>query len=214
MTTFVALGGIVEILTANGAAKVANSQATRVERDAGEILIKISLILQIFNMCGFIAIAAAFNRNVIKANLLTKKLKTVLTVLYCSCVLITCRTIYRTVEYFTAANLTFVQGTITSISPLLTTEAYFWCFEAILMFLNTSMLNIFHPSRYLPRSNKIYLLPDGTETEGPGYKEDRSFLATLFDPFDIAGLIKGRDRKTRFWEMQEKQRQEASATVV
>lgn len=38
---------------------------------------------------------------------------------------------------------------------------------------------------------------------GPGYKEDRNFVATLFDPFDIYGMIKGRDNATRFWEERE-----------
>ncbi len=37
---------------------------------------------------------------------------------------------------------------------------------------------------------------------GPGYKEDRGFVATLLDPFDIYGMIKGRDNATRFWDEQ------------
>jgi hypothetical protein len=47
-----------------------------------------------------------------------------------------------------------------------------------------------------------------TEVMGPGYKEDRNFVATLLDPFDIYGMIKGRDKATRFWDEQPK----ASAT--
>jgi hypothetical protein len=35
---------------------------------------------------------------------------------------------------------------------------------------------------------------------GPGYKEDRGFIATLLDPFDVYGMIKGRDNATRFWD--------------
>ena len=53
---------------------------------------------------------------------------------------------------------------------------------------------------YLPRSNKVFLAEDGvTEVEGPGYEDKRNFLVTLADPFDIGGLIRGRD-KVRYWE--------------
>ncbi|POS70258.1 RTA1 domain-containing protein [Diaporthe helianthi] len=59
-----------------------------------------------------------------------------------------------------------------------------------------------HPRRYLPATTNVFLSQaDGvTEVEGPGYKDGRSFLATLFDPFDFSGLATGRDKKDRFWE--------------
>ena len=72
------------------------------------------------------------------------------------------------------------------------------------MFINSVMLNIFHPGRYLPRSNKTYLARDGvSEIEGPGWIDKRPFLATLFDPCDIFGLITRRDKETKFWEQEE-----------
>jgi len=39
-----------------------------------------------------------------------------------------------------------------------------------------------------------------TELEGPGAADKRPFLLTLFDPFDVVGLVKGTDAKNRFWE--------------
>lgn len=39
-----------------------------------------------------------------------------------------------------------------------------------------------------------------TEIEGPGYEDRRKFWVTLVDPFDIAGLLKGKDKEARFWE--------------
>lgn len=55
----------------------------------------------------------------------------------------------------------------------------------------------------LPRSNKIYLAMDGvTEIEGPGYEDRRHFLLTLFDPFDIVGIIMNR-KQVKYWENSE-----------
>ena len=72
------------------------------------------------------------------------------------------------------------------------------------MVINSALLNVRHPALYLPRNNKIYLAQDGvTEIEGPGYEDKRPFLWTILDPFDIVGLVKGKDKATRYWEEQQ-----------
>jgi hypothetical protein len=69
------------------------------------------------------------------------------------------------------------------------------------MVINSYLMNVYPPGKYLPANYKIYLAMDGkTELEGPGAADKRPFLLTLFDPFDVAGLVKGTDAKTRFWE--------------
>lgn len=69
------------------------------------------------------------------------------------------------------------------------------------MLCNAFLWNFRHPRKYLPKSTKVYLAQDGvTEITGPGYKDTRNFWATLFDPFDLVGLIRGRDNETRFWD--------------
>lgn len=69
------------------------------------------------------------------------------------------------------------------------------------MLLNTFLLNARHPMRFLPRDNSIYLAEDGvTEIHGPGYQDKRNFLVTLFDPFDVVGMVKGRNMREKFWE--------------
>ena len=71
------------------------------------------------------------------------------------------------------------------------------------MLCNSVLINTFHPSRFLPPNNKIYLAEDGvTEIEGPGFEDKRPFLLTLFDPFDVVGLVRGVDKKNRYWEQQ------------
>jgi len=150
-------------------------------------------------MAGFVAIAVRYHRNCIKGGQLNKNLRSVLIVLYTSCTLITIRTIYRVVEYFAAASLN--TSNIFNISPVLRHEWFFWVFESSVMLCNSVLINVFHPSRFLPPNNKIYLAEDGvTEIEGPGFEDKRPFLLTLFDPFDIVGLVLGRDKKTRYWE--------------
>lgn len=61
------------------------------------------------------------------------------------------------------------------------------------------MLNIWHPGRYLPRSNKTFLDVDGQEkrSDRGGWDDKRPFILTLLDPFDIGGLIQSRIQKSK-----------------
>ncbi|KAK8076181.1 hypothetical protein PG994_003453 [Apiospora phragmitis] len=126
-----------------------------------------------------------------------------LTTLYLSSAIIATRTIYRVVEYFEISNVDFGAPDFDpmSVSPIVRYEWFFYVFEAGLMLANSVLLNVRHPPRWLPESTKVYLARDGVvEVAGPGYKHDRNFFATLVDPFDLYGMIKGRDKQTRFWD--------------
>ncbi|TRM68204.1 RTA1 like protein-domain-containing protein [Schizophyllum amplum] len=194
VTTFIGLDTAIGALTGTGAAYVANTSLPESKQALGHGLLKAALILQLVAMTLFIGIAARFHYKCRRTGVLKSNLRTVIVVLYCSCTIITARTIYRTVEYFAVAQISTTSGG--NISPIVCHEWFFWVFEASLMFSNSVLLNVFHPSRYLPRNNKIYLSEDGkTEIEGPGYKDKRNFLLTLFDPFDIIGLIRKKDAK-------------------
>ena len=198
-TTYIALGAAVEAITANGASLTANSSNSKSVQDRGKALLKAALILQLALMVGFIALAGRFHYNCARAKVLNKRVKRPLYVLYASSTLITIRTIYRTVEYFTAASLNITDTK--NISPVLKDEWFFWIFETLVMFSNTTLLNAFYPMSYLPRSNKIYLAQDGvTEIEGPGFEDRRPFLLTLVDPFDLVGLITRRGKQNKYWE--------------
>ncbi|KAL6240022.1 hypothetical protein BDW75DRAFT_1155 [Aspergillus navahoensis] len=198
-STFLGFLFFVEVLTANGAALLANTEATQSRRDIGDGLLKAALILQLVVMAGFVSLAVFFQVKCYRAGLLNKKLKSVLTILYCSCTLITTRTIFRTVEYFTAAGQ-HSWNDPNDVDPIIRNEWIFWIFEVAIMYVNTTMLNLFHPMRFLPRSNRIYLAKDGvTEVEGPGFKDPRPWYVTFIDPFDISGLISG--RQVKYWEV-------------
>jgi hypothetical protein len=194
---------VVEALNANGAAYVANTSLPQSKHDIGKALLKSALVLQLVVLTLFVLLAVNFHRKCRKAGILPQNLRAVLITLYISSALIGTRTIYRTIEYFTTAALKFNDTNlkISDISPIFRYEWFFWVFEGVLMAINSVMLNVWHPMRFLPRNIKIYLAMDGvTEIEGAGYEDKRSFLVTLFDPFDLYGMMKGRNMETRFWE--------------
>ena len=75
-----------------------------------------------------------------------------------------------------------------------------WVFELGPMTIVTYTFNFFPPAKYIPANHKIYLAMDGkTEIEGPGMIDKRPFLVSFFDPFDVVGIIRGKDAKNRFW---------------
>jgi hypothetical protein len=202
LTTFAAISAVVEALSGNGASLSSNQSAPQQTQDTGHALLKAALLMQIFVIVAFMTLAGVFHVRCKRAGIQSAKLYGPLTTLYISTGLVTVRTIYRIVEYFSIAELHYGPGLDPmSLSPLIRYEWFFYVFEATLMLCNTVLWNVRHPRRYLPASTKIYLDKDNvTEITGPGYKDSRNFLATLFDPFDIYGLIKGRDRETAFWD--------------
>ncbi|KAK0474929.1 hypothetical protein IW261DRAFT_1585489 [Armillaria novae-zelandiae] len=189
VSTFLGIDLIIVVLTGVGGLCVANSSLSQNDVNLGKNLLKAALLLQIASVCTLVAITGRYHYRFrcYKTGTLPNNLRTILIVLYVSCTLITVRTIYRTVEYFETATLNVYADPLHIIF-----EAMF-----MFMFLNTALLNAFHPSRFLPVNDKIYLAQNGvTEIEGPGYEDKRHFLLTLFDPFDIIGIIiqKGRER--------------------
>ncbi|KAL5340114.1 hypothetical protein BJX70DRAFT_387548 [Aspergillus crustosus] len=202
-STFIGSLFFVEVLTANGAALLANTEATQSRRDIGDALLKSALILQLALMVGFVSLAATFHRRCSRVGVLNQKLIRVLAVLYCSCGFITIRTIFRTVEYFSAA-AEHTWDNPDDVHYIIKNEWVFWLFEVAIMYANTTMLNIFHPMDCLPRSNKIYLARDGkTEIEGPGFQDPRPWYITFIDPFDIANLLFNKGKQRKYWEVDE-----------
>ncbi|PSN68500.1 hypothetical protein BS50DRAFT_367167 [Corynespora cassiicola Philippines] len=190
-TTFVGLDAVCEILIGQGAWRMANSSMTEAQRQLGANLVTASLCLQAALFGAFGLLAAQFQIRATKAKVLTKDLRTVLYVLYVSATIVTIRCIYRLAEYIEGWD-----------GVLYKNEVFFWIFEAIIMFLNTALLNLYHPGKRLPRSNSVFLDRDGvTERRGPGWSDDRPWLTTVFDPFDVWGIITGKDKKTQFWDM-------------
>lgn len=178
-----------------------NSTMTDKQRHMGANMVTASLCLQAALFGAFGLLAAMFHRRANAAGVLTKDLRTVLRVMYVSATIVTIRCIYRLVE--------FIEGWESEVYQ---NEVFFWIFEAMIMFVNTALLNVFHPGKRLPRSNSVFLARDGvTERKGPGWADDRPWLVTVFDPFDVWGLVRGRDKKTQFWDMTDAELERARA---
>ncbi|KAL3293276.1 Rtm1p [Colletotrichum asianum] len=204
LSTFAFFSSIIEALNGWGASYSANRSLSDKEMEAGHALIKTSLLLQIFVIACFVALTAAFQRRCAKLGLArTRGVAGPLTTLYISVLLILTRTVYRIVEYFGVANTKWdADMKVEDISPAIRYEWFFYVFEASLMLANVVMFNVRHPRRYLPEKYTVYIAKDGvTEVDGPGWKDPRPFWLTVVDPFDLGGLVRGRDRsKDRFWE--------------
>lgn len=190
-------------MVANGAAKAANTSISAAEHEAGEILIKVALILQACTFTAYVAILTIWHARAARLNLLTPKLRKVVWVMYASATLITVRCVYRIVEYF--------QG---FTGELYTHEAYFYVFEGVLMLVNSVMLNVMHPGRLLPQDTRIYLGLDGvTELKGPGWRDPRRWYVQIVDPFDFAGCCR-RDAQYDFWNHPQPLEPEGDASNV
>jgi hypothetical protein len=201
---------IVEVLTAQGAQRAVNSSSTPDEIAAGKALLKSALIVQLFVLALFVGVAGRFQYLCSKTDMLAKvgdargRILGLLLTLYISSSLIGTRTIYRTIEYFQTAAIQTPQAgetfDITSIPVVVRYEWFFLVFESTLMFTNTVMLNFRHPGKYLPKTITTYIGEDGVEREGCKFKDPRSIIVQILDPFEIWGLIKGNDKKDRWWE--------------
>lgn len=193
LSTFIGLDAIVAVLTGNGASRVANSEATTTDLKVGRGLIRASILLQMACFVGFIALEATLHRRLLNARILTPRLRTIIILLYASSAMIMVRNIYRVVDVWEGYT-----------GYLETREAFFYVFDAAVMLVNSVMLNVWHPSMYLPSDNKVYLAQDGvTERQGPGWVDKRNFMLTIIDPFDIGHLMRRKGDKDRFWEEHE-----------
>ncbi|KPI42686.1 Protein RTA1 [Cyphellophora attinorum] len=189
-TTFVVLDSIDGALAGNGAALAANQDNSPSKIRLGFTLVKVSLFLLLGMFCAFLALVISFHRRAVAAGVFNYKMKVIIYEMYISSFLICIRNCFRAAAAFYSWN-SIANGK----------EWPFWVFEALPMLANTVMLNIYPPAKYLPADHKVYLAVDGTtELHGPGMVDKRPFLVTLFDPFDLVGLLKGSDNKNRFWE--------------
>jgi hypothetical protein len=189
-TTFIGLDSVVEILAGNGASKAANSSQDPGQVKIGIALVKASLLLQIGLFLAFVGLVVGFHLRCLRANVFSHNVKVIIYTLYISSCLILLRNTFRTATFF-----------YPSTAYANRSEWCFWVLEAVPMVFNSYLMNVYPPATYLPADHKIYLAMDGkTELEGPGAVDKRHFLLTLFDPFDVVGLVKGTDSKNRFWE--------------
>ncbi|KAL1662348.1 RTA1 like protein-domain-containing protein [Schizophyllum commune] len=202
-TTFVGIDVLVGVLTGVAGSYIADPSLPQSKQHLGRDLLRAAMLLQLATMALFVGITIRFHVRCRRAGVLKRNLRNVILVVYGSCAIITVRTVYRTVEYFEGAIPAAAaesKGGRKALSPIVCNEWFFWVFEATLMFMNSAFLSVFHPARFLPRDYKVFLARDGqTEIEGPGDTDKRGWIQSILDPFDLIGLVRGKDVK--YWEV-------------
>ena len=198
LTTFGSVASLVEILNGVGIAWIANPAVSKKLANIGHIMLKASLIIQVGVIACFCGMAISFHQRCAKGGVLTRATKEPLITMYTSSLLITIRCIYRIIEHFGAKQPKTAED-FEHVHPTLRLEWYFYVFEATMMLINSYLWNARHPRLYLPEDYHVYLAQDGvTEITGPGWKDDRPFLATVLDPFGY--WDKSAKKQTPFWE--------------
>ncbi len=181
----------------NGMTRLANRSQSARSISIGGALVKAGILMQMGVCVLFLGITAHFHRRCIQRGVCTSKIQRILNILYASTALIMIRGIYAIVVTFEALSKDHV-------GPFIKSEVPFYVMDVAVMLVNTFMLNVFHPARYLPRDHKVYLAKDGrTELVGPGWWDKRPLIVTVLDPFDLVGLLTGRDKKNAFWDRPE-----------
>ena len=197
------ISAVIEILNALGVTWTSNRDLSEKIIKIGDVLLKASLLIQMAVIFIFCTMVAIFHYRVAKGGVLTRATNGPCTTMYISSFLILIRCVYRTVQHFATVPLgapgspTTIEG-LNKINPILRYEWYFYVFEATPLLINSFLWNIRHPRYYLPKNYHVYLAQDGvTEIVGPGWKDDRGFLASLFDPF---GCMASSSQRRPFWE--------------
>ena len=185
---------LVEALNAVGVALAANPSSSGSQQLLGKNLTVAAIAIQVVVIAIFVVMAAIFHWRCRKAGLKAKTVKTTLLVLYTSMALIFVRCVYRLVEHTGNTKIDLDEiDVLGNLSPLMRYEAYFYVFEASLMLVNSWLWNIWHPGRFLPRDQHVYLARDGTEVTGEKHEDGRPLLAKTANVLTFGLLF--RDKK-------------------
>lgn len=202
ISTFVILNAIVEALAVTGATRSANQDAADSQRAVGHKLVEASLVLQMFIELCFITIVAIFERRGRRPGPFPRNVRVLCRVLYITSLMMLVRCVVRIIEGFQVSACPGLAQLW--CGAIRRNEWFLWTFEVANIELFVAALALWHPGRYLPNDQRVYLDPVDHETErmGPGYgkSDKRNFFVTLFDPSDIVGTWRGKDNINRFWE--------------
>lgn len=198
LATFLSLTFIAELLTVIGVAYLVNTSVRDEFVMMGDSLTKASLAVQILTISVFAILAGIFHHCCRSGRISSPSVVRPLMALYTSMVLILARAIFRIVE-LSSTPLQTAESIPVHLDPVVSDEWFFYVFDAALMLVNSIMWNVFHPRRFLPENDTVYLAQDGmTRIKGPGWKDTRSFAETFFDPF--AALMNRGGHQKMFWQ--------------
>lgn len=198
VSTFMILSAATESLTGSGASNSAAHYDDPAAQRTGHQLLQAALVLQAVMEVGFFSIVAVVNVRCRRAGHLPPKIRTVIMLLYVTSAMLLVRCVVRAIEAFESS------GCLHSYCGYAATHEWvLWVFEVANITLFVILLAVFHPSRFLPPDNKVFLDPvDGTtERLGPGYSDHRPFWQTVMDPWNLGAVLFGRGVEVeKFWE--------------
>jgi len=198
LVTFATLTAFVELPTLAGIGYLTNQDADDKSIDLGRSLIRVSLVVQLVITGTFFLLGGAYHICCVVGKISNPRVTRPLLVSYASMLLVFGRTIYRTVEQFSASTSGKGQNPQT-LNPIVRYEWYFLVFDATFILLAMVLWNLAHPGRFLPDDPRMYLAQNGvTVVKGPGWKDSRPITETLFNPFAMLG--KGNGHQNKFWE--------------
>lgn len=202
MRTFGGLMAVVETLNSVGVSLFANPVAEQSQQSLGKNLLLAAMVIQVVVVVTFFVMAGIFHFRCARAGFTRhhRAVTTPLYTLYASMVLILIRCIYRLVEktMFKSVRVRDVEE-LKQLSPLLRHEAFFYIFEATLMLVNSGIWNIWHPGRFLPRSHRVRLGPDGVETMAEKKVDGRPMLMRVGNVLTFGVLFHRKEEKRREW---------------
>ncbi|KAF1968489.1 hypothetical protein BU23DRAFT_583180 [Bimuria novae-zelandiae CBS 107.79] len=151
---------IVETLNALGVSLSANPSGKKMTQNLGKGLTLAALVAQILVIFSVVVLATMFHRRVNASGMRVPSVIRTTWTLHGSMALIFVRCIYRLVEHLgnTEIELDDMEA-LKAFSPILRYEWFFYVFEAVLMFVNMVLWNIWNPGAVLARN--VYLSRDG-----------------------------------------------------
>ncbi|KAK3678427.1 hypothetical protein LTR78_001724 [Recurvomyces mirabilis] len=202
LSTFFLLSTVVEVLTANGASRSAGKNRTISQRQVGLALLKAALIVQCFIEALFFSLVVTMERRCRRAKAFPRKVRVICYVLYLTSFMMLVRCIVRTIGGFEDSKCDPEDPLCGYITLH---EWVMYVFEIANITLFVIVLAVFHPGRFLPQTDKIYLDPVNNETDrlGPGFSkaDKRPIWATVLDPFNLTGILSGKGMAVqKFWE--------------
>ncbi|KAL4975539.1 hypothetical protein BDW66DRAFT_160343 [Aspergillus desertorum] len=168
------------LLNALGVSLATNPSLSTTQQDLGSQLTIAALAMQLAALLSFVVLEGIFHQRCIKAEIHNEAITLPLWALYLSMSLILIRCIYRLIEHIgnTTVDIDDME-VLRSLTPVLRYEWCFYVFEATLMLLNSLLLSVRHPGRYLPRRVRDHLGRDGRLVVGEEVEDGRTVLAKV-----------------------------------
>ncbi|KAH6981468.1 RTA1 like protein-domain-containing protein [Ilyonectria destructans] len=168
LTKFFLIGDVLSIMTQSAGGSMLAGAKTKEERDRGETIIIVGLVIQIIFFGLFMISTFIFHRRInrdptSKSLTITVPWRRLLVVLYATSLLILVRSVFRVIEYVMGHD-----------GVLQSKEVFIYIFDILLMAGVAVIFNVFHPSQVLTVPAKERVSSSDSEMQLEGFGQARS----------------------------------------